>query len=239
VPKPVIGGEDSPHSRLGRLIESGTGLSVPPAKPSDLLTDPLTDFEARQISWRAAEPYIHNLEPINDEEEKEAIDRGLLRFAVLRLAELALIAYRIGHRSGKSPPVYLSTIVRGLNPPPGSPTDSPPAGSRRDQFRLPHLSIEKPDGSSKKAQVRVSGRPSHAAVLSVLSGLAYHLGSQTNRPRLTLLVHLVKSVYPPIFLLGGRRVAWRQLSEAIGKYRQNDDGNKDYEDLVHAMNQAP
>ena len=219
-----IGNEDTPQSRLWQIIEFGTGLSIPPANPSDSLTG----FEARHSSWHAAEPYIEKCEPIKDADTNENIQRDLLRFTVLRLADLALISYR----SGKRIPVRLSTVVRRLNPPPGF-----PPGSHSDQFSLLHRSFDKA-GRSENAQARVSGRPSYTPVLSVLSGLAYHLKCETFRSRLSLLAQLFKCVYPPIFILCGQRAAWRQLSDAISKYRRNEDGEKDFQKLSSAMAQA-
>jgi len=220
VPRTEIGNEDTPQSPLGRLIEGGTGLLIPLAQESD----PLTDFESRQLSWRAAEPYIRDLETIKDSDTKRIINRDLLRFAILRLADLALIGHRVERRT----PVRLSTIVRRINSQTASPDEA---------FTLLHC---KARGSGHQS-ARVPGRPSYAKVLSVISGLAWHLRYETNRPQLILLATLLRCVYPPPFILHSRRRqrdAWRQLSDAIRKYRRNDDGEKDYQELRSAMAQA-
>jgi len=225
--KPEEKREDTPQSALGRLIESGTGLLIPPAEPSD----PLTAFEARHVSWHAAEPHILKLEAIEaikEDDEKASINWDLLRFAILRLADLALIAYR----GGRKTPVRLSTIARLLNSPP----------SPSDEFTLLHLFPDRARGF-RDSRAKVSGHPSYAKVLSVLSGLAWHLKYETNRPHFKLLVDLVKSVYPPIFILRGSRRkdqsnAWRQLSEAISKYKRNKGGEEDYKALCTAMSKA-
>jgi hypothetical protein len=251
----------------------------------------MSELDARYLSWHTAEPYIRQLDPIEEDDHKIAIDRGLLRFAVLRLADLALIA----HREGKRAPVCLSTIARHIN----SSTSfrqskqrtmadwkaaidaavdleglqqvwdwivkdkQVESGSRpglykhyrarakalgggkrpispSEEFRLLHLSLDKDGRSRNSGSTRVSGHPSYANVLSVLSGLAWHLGYDTPSPHLSLVVNLLKSVYPPIFILGSRsqRREWRLLSEAISKYRKNEDGEKDYLQLLAAMTTA-
>ena len=236
---PAIEDKHLPGSQLGRLIESGTGLSIPPALPlnpvkefyarqedgreSDTIiaSDPCKDFDARQASWRAAEPYIQKLETITDADEKEKIDRSLLRFAILRLADLALIA----HRVVKKTPVRLSTVARRLTPP--AKKERKRANlpvSRSEEFALLHLSADRA-GRSGESRTRASHRPSYANILSVLSGLAWYLEYHTTRLDLTLLVDLLvdllRCVHPPIFILRGRRrEARRQLSDVIRKYRR-------------------
>ncbi len=217
VPRSVIGNYYPPESRLGRLIEYGTGLSIPAADPSD----PLAAFEARQVSWRNAQPHIEELEAIKGSVIRESINRDLLRFAVLRLADLALIAHRVQRKT----PVRLSTITKRLNSQNVSPDEA---------FTLLHLKAEK----SPNQRTRVPGRPSNAKSLSVLSGLAWHIYRETERPHFNLLVTLLKCIYPPIFIIPGTtRDAWRQLSDAISKHR-DDDGEKDYKELSAAMAQA-
>ena len=204
-------------SNLGRLIEHGTGLSIPTPDSSD----PLTAFEARQVSWRNAEPYIEKLETIKGSVIRASINRDLLMFAVLRLADLALIAHRVQRKT----PVRLSTIARRLNN---------QNASRYEEFSLLHLKR----GKSGNQRMRVPGRPSNAKSLSVLSGLAWHIYRETERSRYKLLATLLKCVYPPILIIPGTtRDAWRQLSDAMNKHR-DDDGEKDYKELSAAMTQA-
>lgn len=209
---------------LERLIEPGTGVLNPPATSPDQVKD----FESRQSSWAAARPYIDAFE------KEQEINCDLLRFAVLRLTDLAVIAHRTGGRT----PVRLKTIVQHLNSPP------PPPGEDKvrpnpHHYTLLHARIEKlgPQRSRK-----VSGRPPYTEVLSVLSALAWYVHYETERPHLSLLAQLLKCVYPPIFILrGSRQAQWRQLSEAIRKYRGmggNKDGEQDHEALNIAMAQA-
>jgi hypothetical protein len=215
--------KDIPRTHLERLIECGTGILILPTDP--LISDPLSASEARHVSWHAAEPYIQRLETIKDLETRERIERDLLRFAVLHLADLALSASRTGRRM----PVKLSTTAQHVNAKTLSPDKA---------FTLLHHRARR--GQQQRARKR--GRPSYADVLSVLSGLSWHLEVETEHAHLPLLVNLLRCVYPPLFLLHSRRhrEAHRQLSEAIRKYRRRKgtNGERDYQELHLAMTDA-
>jgi hypothetical protein len=214
--------QNIPRAHLERLIECGTGILIPPT--DSLVGDPLAACDARHVSWHAAEPHIQRLEIIKDLETKERIQRDLLTFGVLRLADLALFASRTLRRM----PVKLSTIAKQVN---AVKTVSPAKA-----LKLLHHRARR--GTNQRAKRH--GRPAYADALSVLSGLAWHLEMETEHQHLPLLVNLLRSVYPPLFLLHGRRHAHRQLSEAIRKYRRRSGKNaeRDYQELRLDMTDA-
>jgi hypothetical protein len=215
--------KDIPRAHLERLIECGTGISIPPT--DSLTSDPLAASDARHVSWHAAEPHIQRLEIIKDLETKERIQRDLLRFGVLRLADLALSA----SHTVKRMPVKLSTTAKHINAKAVSPDKA---------MRLLHHRARR----GRHQRGKKHGRPSYADALSVLSGLAWHLEVETDHQHLPFLVDLLRSVYPPIFLLHSQkhREAHRQLSEAIRKYRRRSgkNGERSYQELHLDMTDA-
>jgi hypothetical protein len=204
-----------PAERWAWLIETGTGLKLRVLSQSDL-TAPLRPFDARQASWSRAQPLIEGFET------RAEVPGDPLRFAVLRLADLAVALYREG--SNATRPARLSTVIRRLDRPGLSP---------RGDFSLVH--------HQRQTQRRTPpnpGRPSYAAVLEIVSGLAWWLTSETNRPRFGLVANLLRAVWPPIFVLSGKRAAWRQLSDAVSKHRVGQNGEEDCRALERSMAQA-
>ena len=194
------------------LIEKGTGY----AQQSTPLSSTLKGFEARQLSWQ-------NTQPIIKDAEDAGAEGDLFRLAVLRLADIAITDPQAQNRwrvPGRAALRHLNQGDKRMTP--------------RRQFSVLHSVGWQEEKPSKGRGHRRRERPSHADVLSILSGLAWHLKERTGSPHLAQLVRFLKGIYPPIFILKGSATqSWQQLSSAIRKHRarQKKTGRAHYQAL--------
>ena len=207
---------------ISRLISDGTGLAIPGRHTDGPCSDPLSDFEARQLSSSRGSPAISRLESTHD------CDVVLLHFALLRLTDLSLVDYRT------------KWTLRDEG-------SFPDNESARQAFWRVHKERPRNEGAQRQAP---AGNPSQTEALQVLSATAYYLHVETASPRLPALVDLVDAVYPPIFILSKRqrhaveqaereddqRSRWRRLSEDIHKIRKHTGGGEHhYLELARAL----
>jgi hypothetical protein len=163
----------------------------------------------------------------------------VLRFGVLRLADLALADYR---RARGRPMPSSKILARRLNR----------CVSSTDELFLVH-------GMHRAPRI-TPGAPAHQEILGLMSALAWHLKAETERPQLHVLARLLlEAIWPPILILRsrglsvrqqpgkGQRAAkpppqkqkqpqkpWKQLSDALSK-RRGPSAEKAYEALEAEM----
>ena len=200
------------------FIEKGAGY----LEPQSALSNPLKGFEARQTSWDNAHRVIKEF-------EDAGANGDLFRLAVLLLTDIALSDLPVQDRwriPGRAPLRHLSQSGKRMTP--------------RREFSTLHWVGWQEDkvagGGSDRRRKR--GKQSHADVLSILSGLAWHLEKRTGSPDYDRLVKFVRAIYPPIFILQGSATPPRQqLSSAIRKYRarHTKTGRGDYRKLTNKL----